>query len=151
MLAVQEDLMTEIERLLDTGAEGVAQEDRWMLEIDQDQIMSYTVEDKQFWINSVNAAMKACANALEKSDGASKSWSDVVRDCKLWTEQPSQDAETQQQEGEEEEKEAEETHQPAAQPEQSQRHTKKQRKEDEGEVKEEEEAAHQPAEPPAKR
>ena len=33
---------------------------RWMLEIDQDQIMSYTVEDKQFWINAVNAAMKAC-------------------------------------------------------------------------------------------
>ena len=36
VLAVQEDLMTEIERLLDTGAEGVAQEDRWMLEIEQD-------------------------------------------------------------------------------------------------------------------
>ena len=46
VLAVQEDLMTEIERLLDTGAEGVAQEDRWILEIDQDQIMSFTVEDK---------------------------------------------------------------------------------------------------------
>ena len=42
--------------------EGVAQEDRWMLEMDQDQIMSYTVEDKQFWINAVNAAMRACAN-----------------------------------------------------------------------------------------
>ena len=91
-------MMTEIERLLDTGAEGVSQEDRWMLEIDQDQIMSYTVEDKQFWINSVNAAMKACANALEKSDGASNSWSEVVRDGKLWTAQPSQDAETQQEE-----------------------------------------------------
>ena len=95
--------------------------------------------------------MKACANALEKSGGASKSWSDVVRDGKLWTEQPSQDAETQQEEGEEEEKEAEEANQPAAQPKQDQRHTKKQRKEDEGEEKEEEDTAHQPAEPAAKR
>ena len=54
-----------------------------MLEIDQDQIMLSTMEDKQFWINSVNAAMKACANALEKSDGASNSWSEVVQDDKL--------------------------------------------------------------------
>ena len=83
VLAVQEDLMTEIERLLDTGAEGVAQEDRWMIEIDQEQIMSFTLEDKQFWINAVNAAMKACANVLEKSNGASNSWSELVQDDKL--------------------------------------------------------------------
>ena len=151
VLAVQEDLMTEIERLLDTGAEGVAQEDRWMLDIDQDQLMSYSVEDKQFWINSVNAAMKACANALEKSDGASNSWSEVVRDGKFWTKQPSQDAVSQQEEEAEGEKVAEEAHQPAAQPEQAKRQTKKQRKEEEGEAKEEEDTARHPVEPSAKR
>ena len=47
--AIQEDVMREIERLLNTGVEGVAQEDRWMLEIDQENLLSYSVEDKQFW------------------------------------------------------------------------------------------------------
>ena len=112
-----------------------------MLDIDQDQLMSYSVEDKQFWINSVNAAMKACVNALEKSDGATNSWSKVVRDGKFWTKQPSQDAVSQQEEGVEGGKEAEEA-QPAAQPEQVKRQTKKQRKEEEGEAKEEEDTAH---------
>ena len=58
--------MREIENLLDTGVEGVAEEDRWMLEIDQESLLSYSVEDKQlFWINAVTAAMKAAKHALE--------------------------------------------------------------------------------------
>ena len=40
MLAIQEDLMREIEILLGTGVEGVAEEERWMWEIDQDSQLS---------------------------------------------------------------------------------------------------------------
>ena len=63
--------------------EGVAQEDRWLLEIDQENLLSYSVEDKQFWLNAVNAAMKAAAHALDQSEGATNSWSEVMRDGKF--------------------------------------------------------------------
>ena len=91
VLAIQEDLMREIERLLDTGVEGVAQEDRWLLEIDQDSLLSYLVEDKQFWLNAVNAAMKAAMHALDQSDGATNSWSEVMRDDKFCKKCPQED------------------------------------------------------------
>ena len=59
----------------------MAQEDMWMLKINQEQIMSYTVEDKQFWINAVNVGMRACANALDESDRVFNRWSEVVLSC----------------------------------------------------------------------
>ena len=83
VLAKQETLMREIENLLDTGVEGVAEEDRWMLEIDQESLLSYSVEDKQFWINAVTAAMKAAEHALEQSDRTTNSWSKVMQDGKF--------------------------------------------------------------------
>ena len=83
--------MREIERLLDTGVEGVAQEDRWLLEIDQDNLLSYSVEDKQFWLNAVNAAMKAAMHALDQSDGATNSWAEVMRDGKFCRECPKEE------------------------------------------------------------
>ena len=75
--------MREIENLLDTGVEGVAEEDRWMLEIDQESLLSYSVEDKQFWINAVTAAMKAAEHALEQSHRTTNSWSEVMRNGKF--------------------------------------------------------------------
>ena len=85
VLAKQENLMREIENLLDTGVEGVAEEDRWMLEIDQESLLSYSVEDKQFWINAVTAAMKAAEHALEQSNRTTNSWSKVMQDGKFKT------------------------------------------------------------------
>ena len=78
--------MREIENLLNTGVEGVAEEDRWMLEIDQESLLSsYSVEDKQFWINAVTAAMKAAEHALEQLDRTTNSWSKVMQDGRFKT------------------------------------------------------------------
>ena len=77
--------MREIKNLLDTGVEGVAEEDRWMLEIDQESLLSYSVEDKQFWINAVTAAMKAAEHALEQSNRTINSWSKVMRNGRFKT------------------------------------------------------------------
>ena len=56
-----------------------------MLEIDQESLLSYSVEDKQFWINAVTAAMKAAEHALEQSNNTTNSWSKVMRDGKFKT------------------------------------------------------------------
>ena len=69
----------------------MAQEDRWLLEIDQDNLLSYSVEDKQFWLNAVNAAMKAAMHALDQSDGATNSWAEVMRDGKFCRECPKEE------------------------------------------------------------
>ena len=74
VLAMQEDLIREVERLLNTGVEGVTEEDRWMPEIDQDSLLSFSVENKQFWINAVTTAMKAAEHALKQSDWTTNSW-----------------------------------------------------------------------------
>ena len=77
--------MREIKNLLNTGVEGVVEEDKWMLEIDQESLLSYSVEDKQFWINAVTAAMKAAEHALEQSDKTTNSWSKVMQDRRFKT------------------------------------------------------------------
>ena len=54
----------------------MAEEDKWMLEIDLDDS---TTADYQYWLHAVEAARQAGAHALEESNGATASWAEVVR------------------------------------------------------------------------
>ena len=67
VLKLREDLFQEINRLLDAGAEGVAPEDRWMLEVDIQQLQEYSLQDMQFWIHAVEAARSASSEATKVS------------------------------------------------------------------------------------
>ena len=83
VLAAREDLFQEIERLLDVGTEGVAPEDKWMLEVDIQQLQEYSLKDMQFWIHAVEAARSASSAAKKVSDGATSSWNDIIKDGKF--------------------------------------------------------------------
>ena len=83
VLAAREDLFQEIKRLLDVGTEGVAPEDKWMLEVDIQQLQEYSLKDMQFWIHAVEAATSASSAAKKVSDGATSSWNDIIKDGKF--------------------------------------------------------------------
>ena len=59
MLTAQEDLLQEIEWLMDVGVDGVANKDKWMIEVDVQQVASYTVVDNQYWIHIVKVVRQA--------------------------------------------------------------------------------------------
>ena len=76
-LAKREEVVKEVNRQRLLGEEAMADEDRWMLEVDLDQS---SMEDQQYWLHAVEAARQAGAHALEASNGATTAWADIVRD-----------------------------------------------------------------------
>ena len=63
----------------------MAEEDKWMLEIG---LEDSSTEDYQYWLYAVEAARQAGAHALEVSNGATASWSDVVKSHPTPTDSP---------------------------------------------------------------
>ena len=56
VLKATEDLLQEVERQLNMGADNVSENDRWMLELDMEQSLSFSLADKQLWTHTVKAA-----------------------------------------------------------------------------------------------
>ena len=69
VLKATEDLLQEVERQLNMGADNVSENDRWMLELDMHQVSSFSLADKQLWIHAVEAARQASTRAMELSEG----------------------------------------------------------------------------------
>ena len=82
LLARKEDLLKEIERQLDMGVDTIANEDRWMLEVDVDQLRNTSLSEKQYWIHAVEAAQQAGSRALKLAEGVSCSWADILQNGK---------------------------------------------------------------------
>ena len=82
MLKATEDLLQEVERQLSMGVNNVSEDDRWMLELDMDQVLSFFLADKQLWIHAVEAARQASTRAMELSEGATNNWNDIIKDKK---------------------------------------------------------------------
>ena len=80
VIATKEELMKEIERQLDMGVDAIADEDRWMLEIDACELKEKSLADQQYWLYAVEAARQAGTRALELSEGATNKWSDIMKD-----------------------------------------------------------------------
>ena len=70
-------MVKEVNRQRLIGKVAMAEEDKWMLEIDLDQS---SMEDQQYWLHAVEAARQAGAHALEASNGATTAWADIVKD-----------------------------------------------------------------------
>ena len=83
VLAAHKDLFQEIERQLDSDVEGVAPDNKWMLEVDIQQLWDYTLKDIQFGIHAAEAARSLSSKAVEVSGGATASWADIIKDGKF--------------------------------------------------------------------
>ena len=82
VLKATEDLLQEVERQLSMGVDNVSEDDRWMLELDMDQLLSFSLSKKQLWIQSVEAARQASTRAMQLSEGATNNWNDIIKDKK---------------------------------------------------------------------
>ena len=74
-LATREELSAEIGRQKELGEDAMAEEDKWMLEVDVEED---TAEEQQYWLYAVEAARQAGSHALDASNGATSEWSDIV-------------------------------------------------------------------------
>ena len=50
VLAFKEELMGEIERQLEMGVDAIAEDNRWMLEIDMEEVRESTLMEQQYWL-----------------------------------------------------------------------------------------------------
>ena len=62
------------------GVNNVSEKDRWILELDVDQLLSFSLAEKQLWIHAVEAARQASTRAIELSEGATNNWNDIIQD-----------------------------------------------------------------------
>ena len=53
VLKANKDLLQEIKRQLSMGVDSVFEEDRWMLELNVNQLLSFSLVEKQLWIHAV--------------------------------------------------------------------------------------------------
>jgi hypothetical protein len=58
--AHKEEMLKEIEHQLDLGEEGLAEEDRFLLECNFDELVTTNGEQQEYWILAVQAAREAC-------------------------------------------------------------------------------------------
>ena len=65
--SLTEDLLQEVEHQLSMGVDNLSEEDRWMLELDVDQLSSFSLAEKKMWIHAVEAARQASTRAMELS------------------------------------------------------------------------------------
>jgi hypothetical protein len=71
----KEELMKEIDHQLELGEEGLAEEDRFLLECNFDELATTNGEQQEYWILAVQAAREACrlratARALVQRSGS---------------------------------------------------------------------------------
>jgi len=59
-MAHKEELMKEIEHQLDLGEEGLAEEDKFLLECNFDELATTNGEQQEYWILAIQAAREAC-------------------------------------------------------------------------------------------
>jgi len=60
VMAHKEELMKEIEHQLDLGEEGLAEEDKFLLECNFDELATTNGEQQEYWILAIQAAREAC-------------------------------------------------------------------------------------------
>ena len=60
------------------GVDCVADKDKWMLELDPEQLASFSLAEKQYWLYEVEAARQAGTRAMELTEGATSDWTDIV-------------------------------------------------------------------------
>jgi hypothetical protein len=60
VLAHKEELMKEIAYQLELGAEGLAEDDRFLLECNFDELTTTNGEQQEYWILAIQAAREAC-------------------------------------------------------------------------------------------
>ncbi len=58
--AHKEDMMKEIEHQLELGEEGLADEDKFLLECNFDELATTNGEQQEYWILAIQAAREAC-------------------------------------------------------------------------------------------
>ncbi len=58
--AHKEELMKEIEHQLELGEEGLAEEDKFLLECNFDELATTNGEQQEYWILAIQAAREAC-------------------------------------------------------------------------------------------
>ncbi len=56
----KEELMREIEHQLELGADGLAEEDRNLLECNFDELATTNGEHQKYWLLAIKAAWEAC-------------------------------------------------------------------------------------------
>ena len=59
-MAHKEELMKEIEHQLDLGEEGLAEEDKFLLECNFDELATTNGKQQEYWILAIHAAREAC-------------------------------------------------------------------------------------------
>ena len=74
-LVTRDALQKEVVRQKKLGVDAMAEEDKWMLEVD---VEGEAAEEQQYWLYAVEAARQAGAHALEASIGATSEWSEIV-------------------------------------------------------------------------
>merc|ERR1712115_564624 len=75
--------MGEIEQQLEMGVDAIAEDDRWMLEIDMEELKESSLSEQQYWLYAIEAARQAGTRALELSGGKTCSWADIMKDGKF--------------------------------------------------------------------
>ena len=58
----------------------IALTDKWMLEVDVQQVVSYILADNQYWIHAVEVVRQAGTCAAKLSEGVTNKWDNIVRD-----------------------------------------------------------------------
>jgi hypothetical protein len=59
-MAHKEELMKEIEHKLDLGEEGLAEEDKFLLECNFDELATTNGKQQKYWILAIQVAREAC-------------------------------------------------------------------------------------------
>ena len=80
MLNAQEDLPKNIQLWLNMEVDSETDKEKWMVEVDVQQLASYSLVDKQYWIHVVEAAQQASIRAVELSEGVINEWEHIVKD-----------------------------------------------------------------------
>ena len=64
-------LFKEIERQLAIGEDAIAEEDKWILEVDITQLRDPCLEEQQFWLwlHAMEAAQQAGTRVMELTEG----------------------------------------------------------------------------------
>ena len=75
--------MGEIKQQLEMGVDAIADDDRWMLEIDVEELKESSLSEQQYWLYAIEVARQAGTRALELSGGKTCSWADIMKDGKF--------------------------------------------------------------------
>ena len=60
--------------------DSVAEEDKWMLEVDVQHLFFYSLSETQHWIHAVEAVQQGSTHAVELSKGTTNKWDAIMKD-----------------------------------------------------------------------